>query len=103
MGRSKSEDDMRPGDLVRVTWADIAQCDGGDPKDARLATWETVGWFVRRGMDETIETIVLRGSRIAGEKDGEPDPQSGWMAIPVSLIRKIEGLRVQGLYARRRG
>lgn len=87
---------LTAGDPVLATWLDIQEATNGDPADADLETWESIGFFVRYAQRRGLRCIVLRPSRSPSEAEtGVPDAQSGWLIIPTVLLRKLHRLDLE--------
>ena len=82
---------LRRGDVVQVTWRDIAEDPTGDPDRAALASGRnTLGFFWGDKQDATlnIPCIVLTNTL-----DHDVVGQGGYSIFPVALIQSIQVIR----------
>jgi len=70
--------------IVEVSWADILEDNSGDPRTSHVCLRKTLGrvWNVKR-----VDGIYLLTLTYTVDTDGPH--QSGWICIPISVIRKL--------------
>jgi len=82
---SKRKKPLKRGDTVRVVWLDIHTDPVGDPTDADVELFDTVGKFVCwRKSKHGGKALITTDST---NPDGEP---YGWSAYPKGCIKRVE-------------
>lgn len=76
--------------IVKVGWLDICEEATGDPRESFVVTRHTLGhvWGVKRDKKSGVYVLTMA---FTIDEDG-PD-QSGWICIPVGVIRGVEVIR----------
>lgn len=72
------------GDLVCVSWVDIAEDSVGNPDEAALARRTSYGLFWGKSEDEGIPVYVTTTTI-----DSDDAAHSGWCCYPISCVVKL--------------
>lgn len=84
----KSLRDLERWTIIEVSWVDIVEDNTGNAEAAYLVTRNTLGRVWELKKSEGVNVLVLTFT-----KDPDGPDQSGWICIPVSVIRHIDVIR----------
>ena len=78
---------LRKGTLISVDWLDAASDVTGNPDEAAMQHWRSVGWFSKTKTQKSLKCLVLSLNRSLN--DDKVEPVSGWLTVPWGWITDL--------------